>query len=110
MSKENEQRGNTWGEEDGAETARTFRDAYLNAVNQNRSQPRSNDAPQEKPPETPGRPKTRALPRGVPASARIYEESDDQPVHDPRTTRQVHDQPLARFRRHPRHPIASSEQ
>src|SRR5260370_20275426 len=104
----NEQPAHTWG--DGAETTSAFRDAYLNAVNQNRSQPRSNAAPQQKPPETPGRPKTRALPRGVPGAGSIYEESDEQSAPDPRITRQAHDEALARVRQRPTQPIAPREQ
>ncbi|MEO7021779.1 MAG: hypothetical protein ABI234_16625 [Ktedonobacteraceae bacterium] len=110
MSKENDQLPNTWGNEDETETSPTLRDAYLNAANQNRSPSRSNDASQDQPPETPSHPGTRSRPRGVLGAGRIYEEHDEPTSQRSRTTRQAHDEALARVRQRSHQPIYSHEQ
>lgn len=100
MSNENDQPKNNsaWDDEDEAETPRTYHDAYLNALNQNRPQPRSSETPQEPP--------RRTRPRGVPGSARIYEEneSDDRPSRA-RPTRQSRENVEARLRQRQRQPV-----
>ncbi|MGH2507589.1 MAG: hypothetical protein ACRDHZ_09350 [Ktedonobacteraceae bacterium] len=60
--------------------------------------------------ETPSRPITRSRPRGVPGAGRIYEEYDEPPAQRSRTTRQAHDEALARVRKRPRQPLYSGEQ
>lgn len=54
--------------------------------------------------ETPSQPITRPRPRGVPGAGQIYEEYDEPPAQRSRTTRQAHDEALARVRQRPRQP------
>lgn len=60
--------------------------------------------------ETPSQPITRPRPRGVPGAGQIYEEYDEPPVQRSRTTRQAHDEALARVRQRPRQPLYPGEQ
>ena len=66
MNNENEQPAQY---QDDENEGKTFRDAYLDAINQNRPQPRSDSSS----PDT-SSPPVRKLPRGVPGSASFYEE------------------------------------
>lgn len=103
MSKQNDQSKNNWDDEDETEEPRTFRDAYLDAVNQNRPRPRSNDIPPA--------PTRRPRPRGVPGSARIYEETEnDRQETRPRRARQSREEVEARLRQRPRQPIYTRNQ
>ncbi|HEU5374530.1 MAG TPA: DUF4097 family beta strand repeat-containing protein [Ktedonobacteraceae bacterium] len=109
MNREKDQPDDTWGDDDGMETPRTFRDAYLDAINQNQPRSRSRNVPQREPYETPDHPGARARPRGVPGAGRIYEESDEQLSQRARLTRQSHDEALARLRQRPRQSASSEE-
>jgi hypothetical protein len=110
MSKDNDRPRRTWGDDDEpAETPGSFRDAYLNTTNQNRSRPRSGDTPQDDASETPSRSGGRARPRGGPGGGRIYEEGDERPTR-PRPARQSREEVYSRLRQRPRQPIYSRNQ
>ncbi len=96
MSNDKDRSNSTWDDEDAMKPPSTFRDSYLNALNQNRA--RSGDTSQDDLPETPN---SRARPRNTPGGRRIYEESDERPSR-PRPTRQSREEVEARLRQRPR--------
>lgn len=104
MSNENDRSGHTWDDQDESEAPRSFREAYLDAMNPQR--PRSDHAPQ---PETPDRAGGRGRIRNAPGSGRISAEGDERSAR-PRPTRQSRDEVYARLRQRPRPPIYAREQ
>lgn len=109
MSNENDRSERHWHDQDENETPRSFREAYLNAMNPHRPRPRSSNVPQEDEQETPGQAGGRARARNAPGSGRIYEESNERPAR-PRLTKQSRAEVYARLRQRPRQPIYAREQ
>lgn len=99
MSKENDLSDQPWGDEDEEESP-------LDTTPQNRPSARSSALP----PQTTSRPSMRLRPRGVPGAGQIYEEHDESLTQRSRTTRQAHDEALARVRQRSRRPWSEQEQ
>ena len=107
MNKENDQPDTTWGNENEDEAPQTFRDAYLNAINANRPQPRADGPLSDDLP--PGRSGNRPRPRSAPGGGRIYTEGDDRSSR-PRPARPSRDEVYARLRQRPRQPVYARDQ
>jgi hypothetical protein len=109
MNNDNDRSEHIWSDQDESEAPRSFREAYLRAVNPHQPRPRASNLPQEKTPDPAERPSSRPRARNAPGSGRIYEEGDQRPGR-PRPTRQSREEVYARLRQRPRQPVYTREQ
>jgi hypothetical protein len=109
MNNDNERSEHLWSDQDESEAPRSFREAYLRAVNPQQPRPRASNTPQEEMSEPAERPGSRSRARNAPGGGRIFEEGDGRSGR-PRPTRQSREEVYARLRQRPRQPIYTREQ